>query len=285
LTGVQMHDVSLRILHCLNEINLRNQWHDNDQFSIRLARHIAGENMPQNEHQLLSQVQKVRTHFFQANRVSKKRYTEYVWPYAVQVLGSVRTSQQSQERNPIGSEEALFQVVVSILGEYGQVIENTRLWQPFWNEQDGRPWQPKLERSLQPTIFNELRPRFRHVGVELLREPNDGAGPLDFRCTTTCEHSVFNCCIEFKRAQHHQLERRIQTQLPAYMDAVDTRHGVFFVFWFKDGATCKDPTKYSSPIALKSSLSEASRLAAPRTIEVIVVDVTPEPSASRKKPR
>lgn len=277
-----MQETVLRILHCLNEINLRNQWRDDDRFCIRLSRQLAGATPPESETQFLHRIQKTKTHFFQGNRVSKKHYSEYVWPYVTQVLDSVRIHSMSYEDTAIVSEETLFRVVTGVLNEYKRGIESTRLWQPFWNEENRKPQTPKAETSLQPTIFSQLRPTFRHRGIELLREPNDGAGPLDFRCTSIHNSTVFNCCIEFKRAQHGQLEHKLQTQLPAYMDAAVTRHGVFFVFWFKDDVFYRKPTTYSSPHALRLTLLDAAKSVAPRVIEVIVVDVTPKPPASRK---
>jgi hypothetical protein len=66
------------------------------------------------------------------------------------------------------------------------------------------------------------------------------------------------------------------------MDAVKTRYGVFFVFWFRDGTSCKEPKKYSSPDDLRQRLLTVSESVSPRVVDVIVVDVTPKPSASKR---
>ncbi len=277
-----MQKADLQILHCLNEINLRNGWRDDDRFSIRLSGQIARGDFPEDQVQFLSRVQKTRTRFFKVNRVSKKHYSEYSWPYIAETLKTIRVIDTSQTEVVIASEETVFEITVDILRNYKEEIESTRLWQPFWNEENQKPRTPKEEPSLQPTIFSQLRPRFRQIGIEFLREPNDGAGPLDFRCTATHGTSALNCCIEFKRAQHGQLEHKLQTQLPAYMDAADTKYGILFVFWFKDGVNCKEPTKYSSPDTLRQNLLDAAKAVSPRVIEVIVVDVTSKPSASKR---
>jgi hypothetical protein len=66
------------------------------------------------------------------------------------------------------------------------------------------------------------------------------------------------------------------------MDAVKTEYGVFFIFWFRDDTVYGEPKNYASPKALRQKLLEVATFVTPRIVEVIVVDVTPKPSASKR---
>ncbi len=270
----------IRVSHCVNELNLRNRWTDPDDLSIRLSESLVRIHFPKDERRLLEVVEKIKTSFFRRNRISRSQYVSYLSPY-LSTLEIEGPRQDVGDKADVDSEETLFELTKTVLYQYKEQVEATHLWQPFWNEDS---MTPKKETSLQPTVFHQLRPEFRGIGIEFTKEPDDGAGPLDFRCTATCGSEVYNCCIEFKRAQHGELERKLRRQLPSYMDAAGTKHGVFFVFWFKDGVNCKLPKKktYSSPTTLRSELLEVTRADTSREIEVIVVDVTRRLSASRQ---
>lgn len=271
----EFNGTAITVSHCINEVNLRNRWQDQDDFSIRLSRNIL-KTLPTNENQLLESMRRVKTIFFRINRISKSYYANYVWAYLSDVLPSEVPAVDNVSL--IVSDQSLFNQILRILTEYKNEVESTRLWQPFWNE---NPMKPKKETHLQPTIFSQLRHRFRHIGVEFLKEPDDGAGPLDFRCTATYDNKIFNCCIEFKTAQHRDLEHKIENQLPGYMNAAQTLFGVFLVFWFKDNKAYHLPKKYCDPDDLQNSLINSIINDTSRKIEVITIDVTRKPSASR----
>ena len=274
----------IQILHVLNELHLRNSWIDQDQFAIRVARRLAATGLPANSSGFENEIRGVKTGFFKLNQMSRQDYCRRVWPQFSIVAQSVGLpGVPNVGTRPISSEAELFQSVVKVLNRYKDEVEATRLWEPFWNQKGSEPTDPKSEPSLQPTIRSQLRHRFNQIGVEFIRESNDGAGSLDFRCVHTRLDEVFNCCVEFKRAQHDKLEHGIMAQLPAYMDAADTKCGVLFVFWFKDGIHCNDPRGYDGPNALRSHLLTSVNRSAGRSVDIIVVDVTPgRPSASRR---
>jgi hypothetical protein len=191
----------------------------------------------------------------------------------------------------VQSDSDLYELVVGVLCQLKSNIEATCLWQPFWDEHHVLGSEssevacpvPKLEPSVQPTLLQLLRGNFRHLGVEILREPNEGVGLLDFRCVSTTSGVVHNTCIEIKLAHHEHIGAGVREQLPAYMDSVGTSFGVYLVLWFKDGNYWHKPTKYQTPQDLRADVQALADEVPSKTIQVIVVDVTRKAPASRRR--
>ena len=186
----------------------------------------------------------------------------------------------ASEARGLQSDADLHRAVVALVLRFKTTIESTGLWQPFWDE---RSKQPKREPSIQPTMLALLREAFRGHGIEILRETHEGVGLLDFRCTASLRSQVFNTCIELKLAHHSEIEQGLICQLPAYMDSVGTSFGVYVVLWFKDEVNWNEPSTYSDPGELQSTLLSLAAEQQPKTISVIVVDVTRKTPASKRR--
>jgi len=234
---------------------------------------------------------------FGAGTPGKSRVTEALVEYLDTVPSSADTVVSSplalspSEVPRMRSDSELHGLVVDVLFQLKSDIEAMCLWQPFWDEHHSLGSEssdvtcpvPKREPSVQPTLLQLLRDSFRHLGVEILREPNEGVGLLDFRCVSTSSGAVHNTCIESKLAHHEHIRAGVSGQLPAYMDSVGTSFGVYLVLWFKDGNYWHKPTKYQTPEDLRADVQAVAHEVPSKTIQVIVLDVTRKTSASRRR--
>lgn len=132
-------------------------------------------------------------------------------------------------------------------------IEKRRLIEPFWDgerkirlkgEKVTVPRSPKIETKIQPTLHVLLDMALTPIGVQVIRESNEGIGSLDFRFLyTTSDRLPLSVGVEFKLAHHQQIQKGITNQLPAYLNSIRSNHGIFVVMWFKDAKYFKKPEK------------------------------------------
>lgn len=110
-------------------------------------------------------------------------------------------------------------------------------------------------------------------GIRVSREPRMANGAVDFFCSfTTKRNDVLKVCIEVKNAHGAGLESGISKQLPAYMDAERTRHGIYLVLWYK-GTDWPEPDKFDSIDEMMASL-EAMKPKDGYRIDVMTVNCT-----------
>jgi len=203
----------------------------------------------------------------------------------------------NDEINEIKEEGDLLRFVVdnafSLLQHH---IQNRRWIDPFW---DGTrkvaseattisvPCSPKSETEIQPTLYVILHMALSRYGIQIARETDEGVGSLDFRCFfTTKSGKPLTIGIEFKIAHHKQIQKGIRRQLPAYLEAIQSRSGIFVVMWFKD-SKCEsfcEPRMYDLE-GFEGWLSgEAEQVAEDLSLnlEAIVLDASVRPSASNR---
>lgn len=195
----------------------------------------------------------------------------------------------------INSEVELFEFVKDRSEEVFTLHVEYRRWiEAFWNgsrkvriegTETSVPAEPKGETQIQPTIHVLLHEMFSSAGIQVVRESDEGIGNLDFRLMfTTKAGKGISVAIEFKLAHHKRLMHGVKSQLPAYMDATRTNHGLFLVFWFKDtnGKFFKEPRNYSLAETRNNLMNEAKNVSEKlnKTIEAIVVDASIRSSAS-----
>jgi hypothetical protein len=194
----------------------------------------------------------------------------------------------------ISDERELKNVVLSVINDVLVFHIQDRHWiDAFWDssrtyKHAGKeiriPKAPKRETAIQPTLHVILEICLSPLGIHVVRESDEGVGTLDFRCLyTTNDSTPLSVGIEFKLAHHKELRKGIRSQLPAYLRAIRSKHGIFAVMWFKSGPTIfNEPKRYDSADMCKWLIEEATASSTENGQEIasIFIDASVRPSAS-----
>lgn len=122
-------------------------------------------------------------------------------------------------------------------------VEQQSCWAFLW---EGGTKNPKPEIDVHPLVNSYLKTVLEMKGIRVSREVRTANGAVDFFCSmTTKRDDVLKVCIEVKNAHSPGLESGISKQLPAYMDAEQTRHGIYLVLWYK-GPDWPKPKEFGS---------------------------------------
>ncbi len=195
----------------------------------------------------------------------------------------------------IKDEKDLWKVIKNVIdNDFRRIIEKRRLIEPFWDgkrtikyngEKITIPRMPKTEPKVQPTIHTLLMLLLEKHGIQISRENDEGIGLLDFRCYfTTNKRIPLNVIIEFKLSHHKRIKHGIRKQIIDYLDAVDSKSGIFMVLWFKDekGKYFKEPKESDLGKTLEWLREECLKLEEKEySIAPFVFDVSVRPSASK----
>ncbi len=131
------------------------------------------------------------------------------------------------------------------------LVELHSCWRYLW---EGDPICPKLENKAHPLINSYLRTVLELKGIRVSREVRTANGAVDFFCSyTTPRDDVLKVCIEVKNAHGAGLKSGVLKQLPAYVDAEHTNHGIYLVMWYK-GVDWLLPSEFESFEELISKL-------------------------------
>ena len=194
----------------------------------------------------------------------------------------------------IESESDFLKAISSTITELKHYIEDRRWIEPFWDDarvieingiKHDIPASPKRETKIQPTLHVFFNRNLLPLGVQVLRETDEGVGKLDFKFLVTLKGNIpLNVCAEFKLAHNEELEHGLTKQLPLYLKASPSKLGLFLIMWFKD-----DKGKYfSKPVSQnKSQMLNMIEKAVKEIntkeefkIESILIDASKKPSAS-----
>lgn len=129
--------------------------------------------------------------------------------------------------NPANRAEA-WCTVAYILNSFKRQIEEHRGWELLWVDSK----TPRNEKAVQISFWNLVNLICEKEGL-LVREPDTGAGPVDFEFVNGFHEKIL---IEFKLASNQRLEHGIKVQLPTYMKAqnIDSAFVVIIGFTEKD---------------------------------------------------
>jgi len=230
---------------------------------------------------------------------TKDAYKNAVYDYVLPNLNDSEVSQSlynyqehySKKKISIEKElkQAIEEVIDSVLKHH---IEYRRWIEPFWdgqrtikqnNEEIVIPRTPKNETRIQPTLHVILDMALMPLGIQVIRESDEGVGSLDFRFLfTTDEGLPLTVGTEFKVAHHKEIKKGITKQLPAYLRSIRSKSGIFVVMWFKDTKYFKEPKKYEIGGMEQWLGKEALRISTESGIDVTttILDASIRPSAS-----
>lgn len=125
--------------------------------------------------------------------------------------------------------------------------------------------QLRHESTAQKLFYAVSSAWCRFHNVTMSREPNAGRGPVDFTFSLSHDAKV---CVEFKYSTNTKLVNGLSMQLPTYMAAESATHGFYFILQVPGSDTL-----------LATVQAQASQL--PPTVELLVADARPKPSASK----
>lgn len=159
------------------------------------------------------------------NRWAAWDTTEYAAWCVTQANKEIRQGDVSLRESPANKAEAWVSVV-HLLNTFKKQIEESRGWELLWNN-DG---EPRDERSVQVAFWNVARPLSDRKGF-LVREPETGAGPVDFSFANGFHTQLH---IEFKLASSSRLEHGLDVQLPAYMTATSVDSAFYVIVGYSE---------------------------------------------------
>jgi hypothetical protein len=233
---------------------------------------------------------------------SKTAYRDAIQEYFLsgfdkqQLEDSAKELAHTVSGTPINSESDLLKVVASALSNVlAHHIENRRWIDAFWDgerkithgtEEIIVPRQPKKETEIQPTLHVVLDMALSPLGIQVVRESDEGVGTLDFRFLYTTKSGLgISVGTEFKLAHHKEIRKGIRNQLPAYLRAIKSTSGIFSMMWFKDqdGRFFGEPRAHQKQTTIQWLKSEAKDISGKDNITILafLIDASIKPSASK----
>ncbi len=230
---------------------------------------------------------------------SKDAYKNAVYDYVLPELStsglkkSIKKIESDYSKESIENETDLKLAVDKVIEEVLKHHIETRRWiEPFWDGQrkttiDGVdltiPRTPKNEPKIQPTLHVILDLALDPLGVQVVRESNEGIGFMDFRFLfTTKEGKPISVGVEFKVAHHQKIGKGIKRQLPSYLKAIRSKSGTYVVMWFKDKKYFLEPKNHDLKHLCKWLNERAIEVSNENKIDisVVIIDASIRPSAS-----
>lgn len=237
----------------------------------------------------------LKANIFTTKNAYKNAVYDYVLPShkESEIDQSLLKFQQNCAKKAINTENDLKLIIEEVIESVLKYHIESRRWiEPFWDGQRNInhkgeeiviPRTPKNETKIQPTLHVVLDMALIPLGIQVIRESDEGAGSLDFRFLFTTNNGVpLSVGSEFKVAHHKEIRKGINRQLPAYLKAIRSTSGIFVVMWFKDATFFKEPKNYKkeqmeSWIDYEAkSVSSDSKL----NISTALLDASIRPSAS-----
>lgn len=156
-------------------------------------------------------------------------------PYTPPPLGMIRDlkcgSPRAGESYP--SVEVLFSRILDCLSFCEKDIRRYGAERFLWTGED-----PNIEPLSEPEMSRLIASFLAVYGgvnnFEVSCEPRAGGGSVDFCVYGHVENvGLAKIAIEAKKAHSSDLEHGFTHQLPAYMERLETRHGIYLVYWLR----------------------------------------------------
>lgn len=161
--------------------------------------------------------------------------------------------------------EEIVKLAHDTLAFFKQHVENGNLWEEFWIGD-----KPKKERAAQ-LIYYAIADAYCHAhNVDISPEANMGGGPIDFKFSHGYHARVL---VEMKRSTG-SVRHGYEKQLKTYLDASRTNYGIFVVMDFGD---------LNEKLKQITEVQSARRAAGERASDIVVIDATRKPSASKRR--
>jgi len=114
-------------------------------------------------------------------------------------------------------------VVEEIIKHFQGLIEDNGIWKELWLDDKVTP---RLEKAMQRIFYVVASAYCRSNNLDLSPEADSGAGPVDFKISTSGEDKVL---VEIKRSRNTQLVSGYTSQLEIYKRAENTMRAHYVV--------------------------------------------------------
>mgnify|MGYP006283361141 CR=1 FL=1 len=175
-------------------------------------------------------------------------------------------SDWTEERtHELNSPEDVRDLVKTTLEQFAHHVENGNLWEELWIGD-----KPKKERAAQLIYYAIADCYCKAHNIDISPEANMGGGPVDFKFSKGFDTRVL---VEIKRSSG-TVVHGYSRQLELYKDAARTQFGIFVIIDFGD---------LSGKLETIEAMRRDKILAGEPASEIIVIDATKKPSASKRK--
>lgn len=190
----------------------------------------------------------------------------------------------------------VFNVIIDALRTLNEEISRTGDIAGFWDEQREGKKITSLEPKREPIITRHIESRLRDItlqkNIDIMREIELGNSKLDLLFSAPLKDSnMVKICVEVKKAHADDLAHGLVIQLPEYMRRVGTDYGIYCVLYFGpeyphkikpseerlENRVSGDLTEYDLQTLLNLTASSTPY----RNLQIVVIDVSHKPSASR----
>ena len=162
--------------------------------------------------------------------------------------------------------EDLYGIAMEICNSYKSLIENNRMYKLLYND-DGTP---KDETVSQLLFYSIAQGYCKKYDVDINRESDPGIGELDFKFSVGNRSKVV---MEMKLSSNSTLYHGYAKQLPAYLRAEEINKGILIVIQL----TTNKPNQL---VKIEEEYAK-NKNKANNEVDVLVIDATPKPSASK----
>lgn len=186
------------------------------------------------------------------------------------------------------SEEQFRQKVLDCFYSIQNKVIETKSQSSFWNFTkviNGKVLsvKPKDETQIHSIIHGLLYDQMMVNSIEVIPEYQNAKGILDFCLMAQVKDIGFvKLAVEFKMAHSSKLTHGMEKQLPLYMKSVQSKYGIYGLFWFK-GGLFDQPSKYKSKEELEYFLNDlrcSSNIPELSNVNVITFDLSHTKTAS-----
>jgi hypothetical protein len=157
-------------------------------------------------------------------------------------------------------------VVDEVTTQFKHLIENNDLSRLLW---DGS--NPKSEKAAQLVYFGVADSYCKANNIDISPEVHSGGGPVDFKFSTGYNGRLL---VEIKLSKG-TVEHGYRDQLETYKTAAKTEEGLFLVI---------NVGRMGNKLKKIQKLRQAQIAQGHRASDIVVVDATRKPSASKRGP-
>jgi hypothetical protein len=145
-------------------------------------------------------------------------------------MSEIESGKQTFKTTPANKAKA-WCTAAYLLNCFKEQIEEKRGWELLWIDDK----TPRNEKAVQINFWNVVTPICRESGL-LIREPDTGAGPVDFEFINGFHERIH---IEFKLSSNERLEHGLKVQLPSYMKAQNIDSAFVVIVGFEESDISK----------------------------------------------
>lgn len=161
-------------------------------------------------------------------------------------------------------------IVRKIINQFKRNIEVNGLSNHIYIR-DGFKLRPRHERYSQLLFYSTADTYCEANNVDISREPNAGIGPVDFKLSAGYNARVL---VEIKLSSNKMLVKGFEKQLPSYNESENTDRSFYVVL-----KVTKSKKQIERLLRVYDQLKSEKKMAP----EIIIIDGTIQPSASKRK--